>query len=115
MVTAQGDVCWAELADPAGSGPGFRRPVVVVQSDAFNRSALQTVVCVALTSNLRWSPSPGNVELSERETGLPRRSVANVTQLLTIDRALLSATTARLRPAKLDLILRGIDVVLGRI
>jgi len=112
-VIAQGDVCWAELPDPAGSGPGFRRPIVVVQADPFNRSSLQTVVCVALTSNRRWARSPGNVELSERDSHLPRRSVANVTQLVTIDRDRLEVV-GRLPPAKLELILHGIDLVLGR-
>ena len=59
MVITQGDVCWADLPDPTGSGPGFRRPVVVVQGDAFNRSRIATVVCVPLTSNLRWADAPG--------------------------------------------------------
>lgn len=112
MIT-QGDVCWAELPAPVGSGPGFRRPVVVVQADSFNRSSIRTVVCVALTSNRTWASSPGNVELSERETSLPRPSVANVTQLVTLDRALLEVV-GRVPPPKLELILRGVDLVLGR-
>ena len=114
MVIAQGDVCWADLGEPAGSAPGYQRPVVVIQSDAFNRSSIRTVVCVPLTSNRKWSASPGNVALSERDTGLPRPSVANVTQLVTLDRDVLSAAVGHLRPAKLDLVLAGIDVVLGR-
>lgn len=112
MIT-QGDVCWAALPDPAGAGPGFRRPVVVLQSDSFNRASLRTAVCVALTGNLKWANSPGNVELSERESSLPRPSVANVTQLVTIDRGLLEVV-GHVPPAKLDLILRGVDLVLGR-
>ncbi len=111
---AQGDVCWADLGEPRGSGPGYRRPVVVVQSDDFNRSAIHTVVCVPLTSNRNWSASPGNVALSERDTGLPRSSVANVTQLVTLDRDILSEAIGQLTPAKLDLVLSGIDLVLGR-
>lgn len=110
---SQGDVCWAELPDPIGSGPGFRRPVVVVQADSFNRTSLQTVVCVAVTSNARWAKSPGNVELSERDSSLARPSVANVTQVVTIDRDLLEVV-GRVPPAKLELILHGIDLVLGR-
>ena len=111
---SQGDVCWADLAEPSGSEPGFRRPVVVVQGDAFNRSRIATVVCVALTSNVKWSVAPGNVLLSAAATGLPKESVANVSQIVTIDRAQLSKRVGKLSSAKLDLILSGIDVVLGR-
>ena len=90
MVIAQGEVWWADLGDPAGSEPGFRRPVVVVQGDAFNASSLRTVVCVALTSNTRWADAPGNVLLTARATGLPKPSVANVSQLVTLDRTALT-------------------------
>lgn len=114
MVTSQGDVWWAELPAPTGSGPGFRRPVVIVQGDAFNRSRISTVVCVPLTSNLRWADAPGNVLLKAATTNLPKDSVANVSQLVTIDRQLLTKHVARLPPAKLSLVLAGIDVVLGR-
>lgn len=86
MVISQGDVVWAELPEPEGSGPGFRRPVIVVQGNALNRSRLATVLCVPLTSNLKWANAPGNVQLSPRLTGLARESVANVSQLVAIDR-----------------------------
>jgi len=115
VVVAQGEVWWADLADPAGSEPGFRRPVVVVQGDAFNRSSLGTVACVALTSNLRWADAPGNGLLTARVTGLPRDSVANVSQLVTLDRALLTERVGKLPPAKLELILDGVAILLGRI
>lgn len=111
---AQGDVWWADLPEPSGSGPGYRRPVVVVQADTFNRTRIRTVVCVPLTSNLRWSATPGNVALTVRDTGLPRPSVANVTQLVALDRGILSEPVGRLPTPKLDLILAGIHVVLGR-
>ena len=111
---AQGEIWWAELPDPAGSGPGFRRPVVVVQGDAFNASSLATVVVVPLTSNLRWSEAPGNVRLTARMTGLPRDSVANVSQIVTLDRAILMDRVGKLTTAKLDLVLAGLDIVLGR-
>ncbi len=111
---SQGDVWWADLPAPTGSGPGFRRPVAVVQGDALNRSRIATVVCVPLTSNLRWEGAPGNVLLSARLTGLPKDSVANTSQIVTIDRTLLSERVAKLPRAKLDLLLTGIDVVLGR-
>ncbi len=114
MVVAQGEVWWAELPDPTGSGPGFRRPVVVVQGDAFNASRIATVVCVPLTSNLRWADAPGNVLLPARLTGLPKDSVANVSQIVTLDRALLTERTGKLPRSKLTLVLSGIDVVLGR-
>jgi mRNA interferase MazF len=112
-VIAQGEVWWADLAEPSGSEPGFRRPVVVVQSDAFNRSRIATVVCVALTSNLRWTEAPGNVPLSARLTGLPKDSVANVSQLVTLDREALTERVGVLPAEKLELVLLGIDVVLG--
>ena len=111
---AQGDVWWADLAAPSGSEPGFRRPVVVVQGDSFNRSALKTVVAVPLTSNLRWAGAPGNARLTARATGLPRDSIANVSQIVTIDKATLTERVGRLSRPKVDLVLAGIDVVLGR-
>lgn len=114
MVIAQGEVWWADLGDPVGSEPGFRRPVVVVQGDAFNASSLGTVVCVVLTSNLKWGEAPGNVALPARATGLPKPSVANVSQLVTIDRTTLTERAGRLSASNLELVLTGIDVVLGR-
>ena len=114
MVVARGEVWWADIPEPGGSGPGFRRPVIVVQGDAINRSRISTVVCVPLTTNLRWADAPGNVALSTRETRLPKDSVANVSQIVTLDRSLLTDRISNLAHAKLDLILSGIDVILGR-
>ena len=114
MVVSQGDVCWASLPDPTGSGPGFRRPVVVVQGDAFNASRLATVVVVPLTSNLRWASAPGNVLLAAKRTGLPRDSVANVSQIVAVDRVLLGERVGLLRAEEVELVLNGIDLVLGR-
>lgn len=114
MVISQGDVWWADLPAPTGSGPGFRRPVVVVQGDALNRSRLATAVCVPLTSNLRWVGAPGNVLLAAETTGLPQDSVANASQLVALDRSLLDERASKLPRAKLELLLSGIDVVLGR-
>jgi mRNA interferase MazF len=113
-VIAQGEVWWADLQDPAGSEPGFRRPVVIVQGDSFNRSRLATVVCVALTSNLRWADAPGNVRLPAKVTGLPKDSIANVSQIITLDRASLTERIGVLTDQKLELVLLGIDLVLGR-
>ncbi len=114
MVIGQGDVWWADLASPTGSGPGFRRPVVVVQGDALNRSRIATVVCVPLTGNLRWADAPGNALLTSRVTGLPKSSVANVSQIVALDKTVLDERAGKLPRAKLDLLLSGLDVVLGR-
>ena len=114
MVISQGEIWWADLPAPAGSGPGFRRPVVVVQGEGLNRSRIATVICVPLTSNLKWAAAPGNVRLSARVTGLPKESVANVSQVITIDKELLKARVGKLPPLKLQLLLSGIDIVLGK-
>ena len=114
MVVSQGDVLWASLPDPTGSGPGFRRPVVVVQGDPFNASRLATVVVVPLTSNLRWASAPGNVTLPARRTSLARDSVANVSQIVAVDRHGLGERVGHLSDADLTLVLAGIDLVLGR-
>ena len=111
---AQGEVWWADLPEPAGSGTGFRRPVVVVQGNSLNRSRIATVVCVPLTSNITWAGAPGNALLPARATGLPKDSVANVSQIVAFDRSLLTERVRRLAPKQLAQILHGIDVVLGR-
>ncbi len=90
MVISQGEIWWADLPSPTGSGPGFRRPVVIVQGDAINQSRIGTAICVPLTSNLKWGDAPGNVLLNSKSTGLAKDSVANV-----------------------RLILAGLDIVLG--
>jgi mRNA interferase MazF len=110
----RGDIWWADLAVPRGSSPGFRRPVVVIQGDVLNRSKIGTVICVPLTSNLTWAEAPGNVPLTQAMTGLPKDSVANVSQITTIDRGFLTEQVGKLPDAKVDLILRGVDLVLGR-
>jgi mRNA interferase MazF len=114
MVIAQGDVCWASLDDPIGSASGYRRPVVIVQGDLFNASRIATTVVVPLTSNQRLATAPGNVALLAASTGLPKDSVANVSQIISIDRAILTERVGRISRAQLDRILAGIDLVLGR-
>jgi mRNA interferase MazF len=94
--------------------PGFRRPVVVVQGDPMNRSRIATVVCVPLTSNLKWADAPGNVRLDTRTTGLPKDSVANVSQIVTLDRGLLTELVNKLASAQTSLIIAGINVILGQ-
>jgi mRNA interferase MazF len=114
MVVRQGDVFWAEMPTPSGSSPGFRRPVIVVQGDPLNRSGIGTVVCVPLTSNLRWADAPGNVLLESRATGLERDSVANVSQIIALDRTFLDEAAGRLSAHLLQRVLDGIDIVLDR-
>lgn len=87
---------------------------MVVQADALSQSRIATVVCVPLTSNLTWAKAPGNVLLSPRLTGLSKDSVANVSQIVTLDKVLLTERTGKLPRAQLELVLSGIDVVLGR-
>jgi mRNA interferase MazF len=114
VVISQGEIWWADLRAPTGSEPGFRRPVVVVQGDALNRSRIATVVCVPLTSNLKWADAPGNALLAARSTSLPKDSVANVSQIVALDKAVLTERVGKLSTAKVDLLLSGIDIVLGR-
>ena len=114
MVISQGDIWWTDIPAPVGSGPGFQRPVVVVQGDALNRSRIATVVCVPLTSNLKWASAPGNVHLPARLTALPKDSVANVSQIVTVDKNLLTTRVGKLSKSKLELVLSGIDTVLGK-
>jgi mRNA interferase MazF len=103
-----------DLPEPVGSEPRFRRPVVVVQGDPLNRSRIATVVCVPLTSNLHWAAAPGNVRLSESSTGLPKPSVANVTQIVTIDESMLTERVGKLPAARLQEIVAGDLLLLGR-
>jgi mRNA interferase MazF len=114
MVIAQADVWWADLAEPIGSSPGYRRPIVVVQSDPLNQSDIATVVGVALTTNLRWSAAPGNVLLTAKHTGLDRDSVANVSQLVTVDKRQLTERVGKIPNRQLEAIFSGIDLVMGR-
>jgi mRNA interferase MazF len=114
VVVAQGDVFWADLPPPAGSGPGFRRPVIVVQSDSLNRSRLQTIVCIPLTGNLRLARMPQNVLLSAARTGLPSDSVANTAHVFPVDRFLLIERVGQLDDRDFERLLNGLNIVLGR-
>lgn len=114
VAISQGEIWWADLGEPAGSAQGFRRPVLVVQGDALNRSRIATVVCVPLTSNLHWASAPGNVALPAKETGLPKESVANVSQVVTLDKSVFAERVGKIPAKKLELVFAGIDIVLGR-
>ncbi len=110
----QGDVYWAELPIPRGSEPGYDRPALVVQQTAINASALQTVLCVPLTTNVRLADAPGNVLLTARQTGLPKPSVALVSQVITLDKQFLHTYVATLPDNTLGAVLDGIEFILGR-
>lgn len=86
----RGEIWWADLPTPVGSEPSYRRPIVIIQDDTFTQSNLRTVMTIVITSNLELARSPGNVFLSSRQTGLPKDSVANVSQVLTIDKSFLT-------------------------
>jgi mRNA interferase MazF len=109
----RGEVWWARMPVPRGSGPGYRRPLLVVQADAFNRSRISTVLCVALTSNLALAEAPGNVRLSKRTTRLPKASVADVSQVVTLDRSFLTKRVAKLPERTLRQIDSGLRLALG--
>ncbi len=108
----RGEVWWASLADPAGSGPGFRRPVLVVQKDAFNESRIATTVVVVITGNLHLADAPGNVFLSKKSTGLPKDSVANVSQIITIDKRFLTKRISNLPRPLYEKVEAGLELVL---
>lgn len=105
---------WARLAPPRGSGPGFDRPVAVVQGNAFNRSKIRTTVVVPLTGTIALASAPGNVLLDAGSAGLPHDSVANVSQIVTLDRRHLRRRIGQLSAGQLAAVLSGIDTLLGR-
>ncbi|HET9862776.1 MAG TPA: type II toxin-antitoxin system PemK/MazF family toxin [Steroidobacteraceae bacterium] len=109
----RGEIWWADLADPLGSAPGFRRPVLVIQSDPFNASRIGTVVVAAITSNLSRADAPGNMRLSKTDSGLAKPSVVNVSQLLTVDRAILSRKVKSLPASAMETVDAGLKLVLG--
>ena len=109
----RGDIRWAEPPAPEGSEPGCRRPVLVIQSDDFNRSRIQTVLGIAITSNLKLAAAPGNVSLARRGIGLTKRAVVNVSQIVTLDRRLLTERVGRLSDALLEEVAEGLRLILG--
>ena len=113
MEVARGEVWWADLPDPVASSPGGTHPVLVVQANAFNRSRLSTVVAVVITSNLRLADIPGNVLVPARESGLPKPSVVNVTQVITADKSFLRSRAGRLKSETLERVEHGLSVLLG--
>jgi len=109
----RGEVWWASLPSPSGSGPGFRRPVLIIQSDPFNESRISTTMVAVITSNLALAGAPGNIRAGRAETGLSKPSVVNVSQVLTIDKSLLTECVRPLPPATLMRVDDGLRLVLG--
>jgi len=109
----RGEVWWATLPKPTASEPGFRRPLLIIQSDDFNRSRISTVIAVVITSNIKLAAAPGNVLLSKKDTGLPKKSVANVSQIVTIDKSFLAKKAGQLNPELLHEIESGVRLVLS--
>jgi mRNA interferase MazF len=112
MVIAQGDVFWLDFGVPRGSDPGFRRPFVVVQNDVFNASRIQTTILCSVTSNLTRAKAPGNLLLRKGEANLPRPSVVNVSQIVTVDKSVLKEKIGTLSRQKILEIVAGLRLVL---
>jgi len=113
VVIRRGEIWWADLQQPQGSEPGFRRPLLIVQADAFNQSRIPTTIGVVLTSNLRLLDAPGNVLLAKRASGLPKDSVANVSQVVTVDQAVLSERAGRISGDLLAAVDAGLRLALA--
>jgi len=109
----RGEIWWASLGEPRGSGPGYRRPVVIASSNEFNQSLIQTVVCAAITSNLRLIDAPGNFKLAKTQFGISRDSVVNVSQLITLDKSFLTEQTGKLSNKQIHSLNEGLKLVLG--
>ena len=109
----RGEIWWADLGEPVGSGPGYRHPVVVIATDTFNESRISTVIVTMITSNLRLAVAPGNVRVAARETGLRKDSVVNVSQVLTVDKGVLTERIGHLPGDRLEAVEAGLRDVMG--
>ena len=109
----RGEIWWASLPVRRGSEPVYRRPVVIVQSDAFNQSKISTIIVAAISSNLRLAQAPGNIYLKRRESRLPKDSVINFSQLLTLDKKYLSEKAGKLSPKRMFELEEGLKIVLS--
>jgi len=107
----QGDIYWVDFGEPSGSGPGYKHPHVVIQNNIFNESRINTVVVCALTSNLKWAKSPGNVLLKKGEANLMKDSVVNISQIVTIDKSFLTEKIGSLSKSKLKQIIEGLRLL----
>jgi mRNA interferase MazF len=114
VVIEQGDIWWADLGEPKGSAPGYWRPLLIVQCHTFNNMNLRTVVGVAITGQIKLANAPGNVLLSPNMTGLERESVVNISQIITLDQRSLGERIGRASSRKLEQVLDGIELLIGR-
>ena len=109
----RGEIWWADLPDPYASEPGYRRPVLVLQADTFNQSGIKTVICVGITSNVGLGRLPGNVVISPKESNLKIPSVVNITQVITVDRAMLTECVGSVAARAMRKVNAGLKLVLG--
>jgi mRNA interferase MazF len=109
----RGDIWWASLPEPEGSGPGYRRPVLIVQSNEFNRSRINTLIVAVITSNMALASAPGNIHLGPRSSGLPKESVVNISQLITVDRRFLTEKIKSIDPQKMKEVEDGLRLILA--
>ena len=108
----RGEIWWASMGEPRGSEPGYRRPVVIISSNEFNQSLIQTVVCAAITSNLRLINAPGNFKLAKSKSGINRDSVVNVSQLITLDKSFFTEQVGKLNNKQIYSLKEGLKLVL---
>ncbi len=109
----KGEVWWASLGEPRGSEPGYKRPVVIVSANEFNKSTIKTIIVAVITSNLRLAEAPGNFSVSKKDSGLSKESVVNVSQLLTLDKPYLVEKSKKLPELKLLRLNEGLKLVLA--
>jgi len=109
----KGEIWWASLTEPRGSEPGFRRPVVIISSNEFNKSKIQTVIVATITSNTLLSEAPGNFKLMKKGSGLSRESVVNVSQILTLDKSFLTEKSGQLSTKQTQLLNYGLQLALS--
>ena len=109
----RGEVLWADMPEPSASVPGFRRPVLILQSNEFNRSRINTIIAAAISSNMKLGLAPGNVSLSKKSAGLDRESVINVSQLITLDKSFLNDRAGKIPSTKMQAVEEGVRLVLA--
>lgn len=109
----RGEIWWASLPEPSGSGPGFRRPLLIISANSFNDSRISTVIAAVITSNLHLADAPGNVRIPARGTGLAKPSIVNVSQVITVDKSFLTERIGRLNPRMLAEVDDGLRLALS--
>lgn len=112
MVIKRGEIWWAEIPDPEGSSPGYRRPMLIVQANEFNKSKINTVIAAVITTNIRLADAPGNILLSRKKSKLPKDSVINISQIVTVDKSFLTEKITALSPELIVRVDEGMRLVL---